>query len=187
MSKHQDAPGELEIIRAFVNTIDIEDGTEELASPAALANWLETHGLAAPPLDARPADLARARELREAIRAILLAHNRGEESDAAGAILDGAARRARIALRFDERGQAQLEPQATGVAGGLGRLLMIIQRAIADGTWARLKACREHTCEWAFYDHTKNRSGAWCTMAVCGNRAKARSYRERRADAAPQT
>jgi predicted RNA-binding Zn ribbon-like protein len=44
-----------------------------------------------------------------------------------------------------------------------------------------MKACREHTCEWAFYDHTKNHSGTWCTMQVCGNRTKARSYRKRRA------
>ncbi|MGH2778535.1 MAG: CGNR zinc finger domain-containing protein, partial [Actinomycetota bacterium] len=31
----------------------------------------------------------------------------------------------------------------------------------------------------AFYDHSKNRSGKWCTMRVCGNRAKTRAYRER--------
>ena len=43
-----------------------------------------------------------------------------------------------------------------------------------DGTFARLKACREHTCEWAFYDHSRNRSATWCSMEVCGNRAKAR-------------
>jgi predicted RNA-binding Zn ribbon-like protein len=66
------------------------------------------------------------------------------------------------------------------VTGALGRLLAIVSGAIADGSWERLKACREHSCEWAFYDHTKNRSGAWCTMDVCGNRAKARAYRERR-------
>jgi predicted RNA-binding Zn ribbon-like protein len=187
MSKQQEAPGELELVRAFVNTIDIEGEAEELSSAAALADWLEAHGLATAPLEARPADLARALELREAIRAALLAHNGGEPSAAAGAILDAAARRARIALRFDERGRAQLEPQASGVVGGLGRLLMIIQRAMADGTWSRLKACREHSCVWAFYDHTKNRSGAWCNMAVCGNRAKARAYRGRRADALAQT
>jgi predicted RNA-binding Zn ribbon-like protein len=82
-------------------------------------------------------------------------------------------------MRFDADGSAVLEPQAGGAAGALGRLLVIVQTAIAAGTWQRLKACREHSCEWAFYDHTKNRSGAWCTMDVCGNRAKARAYRER--------
>ena len=50
---------------------------------------------------------------------------------------------------------------------------------MADGTWSRLKACRAGTCRWAFYDHTRNRSGVWCTMDVCGNRTKVRSFRER--------
>ena len=47
------------------------------------------------------------------------------------------------------------------------------------GTWLRLKACRNYTCRWAFYDHSKNRSGHWCTMSVCGNRQKSRGYRQR--------
>jgi predicted RNA-binding Zn ribbon-like protein len=185
MSKQQEAPGELELVRAFVNTIDIEAATEEIAEPADLAGWLERHGLAAPPLKAGSADVGHAVELREALRAVLLAHNGGADAPTgATAALERTARRARIALHFDEHGGAQLEPEATGVDAGLGRLLTIVQRAIAEGTWLRLKACREHGCEWAFYDHTKNRSGAWCTMAVCGNRAKARSYRERRSDVA---
>ena len=95
--------------------------------------------------------------------------------------LDAAARRARVQLRFREEAGTVLEPDAGGVDGALGRLLAIVHASIADGTWSRLKACREHTCEWAFYDHTKNRSGAWCNMGVCGNRAKARAFRERRA------
>ena len=80
-------------------------------------------------------------------------------------------------------GGAALEPQARGVDGALGRLLAIVHRAIQTGSWERLKACRQDGCAWAFYDRTKNRSGAWCSMEVCGNRAKARSYRERRAGA----
>ena len=58
-------------------------------------------------------------------------------------------------------------------------MLAIVFRAMEDGTWARLKACREDTCQWAFYDRSKNRSATWCSMAVCGNRAKARTYRQR--------
>ena len=79
--------------------------------------------------------------------------------------------------QFGEAGKAEIV-----VDGGLGRLLAIVHGTLArPEQWRRLKACRLHTCEWAFYDHTKNRSGAWCTMQVCGNRTKARSYRERRA------
>jgi predicted RNA-binding Zn ribbon-like protein len=50
---------------------------------------------------------------------------------------------------------------------------------MADDTWNRLKACRLDNCQWAFYDTSKNRSRTWCSMKVCGNRAKARAYRER--------
>jgi len=48
-----------------------------------------------------------------------------------------------------------------------------------DGTWARVKACVADDCQWAFYDSSRNRSGRWCDMAVCGNREKVRTYRSR--------
>jgi predicted RNA-binding Zn ribbon-like protein len=181
MRKRQQAPGELEHVRAFVNTADLEQGTDALESPGALARWLAEHGLASASVRATRSDLAHALRLRESLRTILLAHNGQGESERAAAVLDAAARKARLRLRFDQRGDGVLEPEAGGVDGALGRLLAIIGRSIAQGTWERLKACRWHTCEWAFYDHTKNHSGAWCTMEVCGNRAKAKAYRERRA------
>ena len=78
-------------------------------------------------------------------------------------------------------GQVALEPGAAGVDGALGRLVAIVATAMADGTWSRLKACQADRCGWAFYDHARNRSRRWCSMAVCGNRTKARSYRRRHA------
>jgi predicted RNA-binding Zn ribbon-like protein len=181
MRKTQEAPGELEYVRQFVNTVDLEDNEEHLVSTAALASWLADRGLASQGVRATGADLANAIKLREALRGILLAHNSSPASPQAGETLDAAVCRARLRLRFDADGTARLEPEAGGIDGALGRLLAIVQAAIAQGTWERLKACRWHSCEWAFYDHTKNHSGAWCTMEVCGNRAKARAYRERRA------
>jgi predicted RNA-binding Zn ribbon-like protein len=180
MSKQQQAPGDLELLRGFVNTVDIERREERLGSPADLGSWLVETGLAPSGVQATPDELLRAVALREALRTLLLAHNGGEPSADAARTLDQIAHRAGVQLRFDDRGAASLEPEAGGVDGALGRLVAIVHDAIAQGTWSRLKACREHTCEWAFYDHTKNRSGAWCNMAVCGNRAKARAYRERR-------
>ena len=51
---------------------------------------------------------------------------------------------------------------------------------VAEGTWERLKACERDVCRWAFYDHSKNRSSHWCSMAVCGQREKnRRAYRRR--------
>jgi predicted RNA-binding Zn ribbon-like protein len=84
-------------------------------------------------------------------------------------------------MRFDDSGVATLEPAAAGVDGALGRLLAIVAAAQADGSWERLKACPWDTCRWAFYDHSKNRSGRWCSMEVCGNRAKVAAYRKRAA------
>jgi predicted RNA-binding Zn ribbon-like protein len=181
MRKRQDAPGELERVRAFVNTYDVEEGTDTFAQADGLAQWLAAEGLAADGLSVSRHDLECAVEVREAMRAVLLAHNGLEASEDAGRTLDDAACRARLQLRFDEHGTARLEPEADGVAGALGRLLIIVHRAIAESTWERLKACRLDSCQWAFYDHTKNHSGAWCTMEVCGNRSKARAYRERQA------
>ena len=169
MSKQQEAPGELEHVRAFVNTIDVEEGAEELTGPEELAAWLVQHGLARSGLVATTDDLEHALGLREALRAALLGHNSGTlvHADAASK-LDRAAARARLRLRFDEQGSGSVQPEADGVDGALGRLLAIVHRSATEGTWSRLN------------DHTRNRAGTWCTMAVCGNRAKARAYRERR-------
>ena len=184
MSKQQQAPGDLELVRAFVNTLDIERGTDALATPAELGAWLSDAGLEPDPAGRQPsaAELARAVRVRKALRAILLAHNDASaEPSGAWRALDAAAARAHLQVRFDPAGDALVVPSAAGVDGSIGRLLAIVHRAVADPeSWRRLKACRLHECEWAFYDHTKNRSGTWCNMAVCGNRAKARAYRERR-------
>jgi predicted RNA-binding Zn ribbon-like protein len=178
--KRQDAPDELEHVRAFVNTRDLEEGTDELGSAAALTAWLADRDLIAAGARATRADLRQAIELREALRSVLLAHTDHSELPAAVfEALDDAACRARLQLRFDAHGMATLEPEAPGPAGALGRLLAIVHDADARGTWMRLKACRDPNCAWAFYDHTKNRSGSWCTMDVCGNRSKARAFRSR--------
>lgn len=174
------APGRLRLVQAFLNTSDLEAGTDELASADRLRDWLAGEGLVPSDEPVTPADLARAIEVREALRALALANN-GEPLDpAAPRNLERAAATGRLALRFGPNGAVALQPDAAGVDGALGRLLSIVHEAMTDGTWPRLKACREDVCRWAFYDHSRNRSGTWCTMAVCGNRAKARQYRRRR-------
>ena len=74
-----------------------------------------------------------------------------------------------------------LAPSATGVDGLLGRVLAVAYGAMVDGSWSRLKACRNHGCRWAFYDYSRNRSASWCSMQLCGNRTKTRAYRRRHA------
>ena len=175
------APGDLAILQRFVNTLDLEDGTEELESAAALRRWLAGQGLIAPNAKLGEADRRRAIEVREAFRALLHANNGAPVDRAAVATVDAAARAAPLAVRWDAGGQAELAPARGGLDGAIAKLVAIAYAAKVDGTWERLKACPEATCKWAFYDRSRNRSSTWCSMAVCGNRAKARAFRERHA------
>ena len=161
------APGPLRLVQAFVNTLDIENGVEELVTPEALRGALP---LADEPLD--EADLAHALTVREALRELLLANNGGAVSHEAISILERAAAAAHLTLGFGEEGRAGLVPRAAGLDGALGRVLAAVYGAMADGSWSRLKACPREVCRWVFYDASRNRSGRWCAMSVCGNRTK---------------
>lgn len=177
------APGALEHVRAFVNTLDLESGADEIADPDALRRWLEARGLVRPGTVASLGDVEEAAAVREALRALLVANGGGPLDPRGPSVLDAAARRAGMALRFGPDGLASQEPSGAGAAAGLGRLLGIAAIAMTDGTWSRLKACRAGDCRWAYYDGSRNRSRRWCSMAVCGNRTKARAYRARSAAA----
>jgi predicted RNA-binding Zn ribbon-like protein len=174
------APGDLALVQGFVNTLDLEDGTDDLPDPEALERWLAHYGLmkTGGPLSA--ADLQQASRVRGALRNVLIANNGGDLDPAAVATLNTAAKTAELLVLFDPAdGGARLEPVRAGVDGAIGRLLAIVERAQCDGTWERMKGCPDTECGWAFYDWSKNRSATWCSMEVCGNRAKARAYRER--------
>lgn len=166
-------PVALELIRDFVNTLDVEAETDALSTAAALDDWLRARGLWHGRASA--ADLAEARDVREALRDLLRANN-GCEADVEGAArtLDAAGRRLGVGVRF---GPGAIELVAGD--GGVGPVLAAAGQAMADGSWRRLKACRSDTCRWAFVDLARNRSRQWCSMTVCGNREKARVYRRR--------
>ncbi len=182
--RRQPAPSPLDLVQAFVNTVDLEAGEETWDDPAAYGAWLARQGLVECDERVRRKDLRRALEVREALRALLLANHDGGAVVAPDAIetLNPAAARAEVGVRLDGAGKARIVPDAAEVNGAVGRVLAVVFEAMADGTWPRLKACRNDVCRWAFYDYSKNRSGSWCSMAVCGNRIKTRSYRRRHAD-----
>ena len=173
------APEPLRLVQQFVNSADLETGEDDLATPAALGDWLAARGLASPGTAVSAADRRRAIDVREGLRALLFTHTRGEPDAPALDLLERAAAQAGLRAHFAP-GRPQLIPADDGVRGGLARLLAIVVAAAADGSWDRLKACADSGCRWAFYDHSKNRSGRWCSMAVCGNQQKARNYRRRR-------
>jgi len=172
---------DLELIRDFVNTADLEERRDELEDPRGLVRWLAAHRLAGEHARARAEDAADARAVREALRELLRANNGvAVDEAAAAATLDAASRRAGLSVRFTD-GSIRLVPREHGVSGALGGVLGAAAEAMADGTWQRLKACRSDTCRWAFIDNARNLSRQWCDMAVCGNRAKARAFRSRNA------
>jgi predicted RNA-binding Zn ribbon-like protein len=181
MAQTKEAPGDLAQVRAFVNTLEIDEETDAIATPNELAAWLREHGLLAAGVEATAADVRRATLFREALRSVLLSNNDGRPvpKDAAR-VLDDVAARAHLRLHVAGDASAKLEAEGRGVDGALGRLLVIVYRAMENDTWRRLKACRDDTCQWAFFDQSKNRSGHWCSMESCGARNKAQQYRERR-------
>ena len=176
------APGPLRLVQLFVNTNDLETGPDLLPDPAALHTWLREHVGADVPVTSD--DHERAIELREAIRELVSAHAGLSHDAGAGEIVNEAGRRAGLRPVLEDPA-TRFEPTAPGVDGALGHIVAAIHAAVAEGTWERLKACERDICRWAFYDHSKNRSGHWCSMAVCGQREKnRRAYRRRRARAA---
>ena len=56
-------------------------------------------------------------------------------------------------------------------------------RLVAMPDPQRMKICGN--CGWLFIDRSKNRSRAWCDMAVCGNRAKANRHYRRKKEETP--
>jgi predicted RNA-binding Zn ribbon-like protein len=186
MAKEQRAPGSLELVREFVNSLDPERPDEDrFRDSATAAEWMTEHGLAAAGFE--DGGLARLRFLRETIRAELLFHT-GDGEGRSWASLATLLSGARLAISPSLEGGLELAPRQPQTADDCLHALVAaaIYDALRLGTWARLKACRKHSCLFAFYDHSKNGSGAWCDMDVCGNRVKAqrRRARERSAGAA---
>jgi len=174
------APGRLELVCEFLNTADLLTGDEELADLDALRTWLREHDLIGAREQLAAGDLERALAVREALRTLLEVRDREGAVDPAGVrALNALAPAALLRVTFAGDGRPLLEPVAGGLDRALAELFAAVQVAGADGSWARVKVCADDRCLWAFYDSSKNRSRSWCKMASCGNRAKARQYRER--------
>jgi predicted RNA-binding Zn ribbon-like protein len=170
---------EVDFVRSFLNTIEYEDGVEQLDTPRALADWLVSQGLLASRPRAVDADLALAHRLRDALRAAIdSAAGRGR-SAAAEHELDTVF--AQLPLQATARAPG-LAGHGTGVRRALGDVVAAVAATRIDGSWERLKVCPADDCRWVFYDTSRNRSRRWCSMEVCGNRNKVRAFRERSRD-----
>jgi predicted RNA-binding Zn ribbon-like protein len=170
------APGTLETVRDFVNTVEIDQVTDPLGADDSLATWCEETRLCPAPDAAVLADL---RRFREALRAVLEANAGDGEAAERWQAVEPYMARAGYGLGISPAGTPALQPRGEGADAVISTVLGIAYQAIVEGTWPRLKACRKRSCRWAFYDKSKNGSGAWCSMRVCGNRAKAERRRAR--------
>lgn len=169
------APGELERLRRFCNTANLESGADRLGDVDDFMAWLteQAHAVFRP----SSKDLERCVDIRESLRAAAVAHRNGHPG---GALADFARQVEHIRFVLDaEPGALRIvvDPRHAAVDRYIGSLALAVINAGADGTWPRLKACR--CCRWVVYDHSKNRSVQWCSMSACGGRSKVREHRAR--------
>ncbi|MFE1945054.1 CGNR zinc finger domain-containing protein [Streptomyces massasporeus] len=164
MTERSPAPGGLTLVEALVNTLDMESGADALDT----AEGRERFGITAEETD-------RVRTLRESLRATLLAHA-GHPPHRDVTPLGALLAEAPLLVTVDAAdGSAALAP-----ADGRSlhaRVAAAVAEALVAGTWTRLKACAAADCHWAYYDRSPAGRGRWCSMQVCGARAKMRRYR----------
>lgn len=174
------------MVQEFVNTrsglreVDLLEGSE------GTARWLAGRGLLSDgSAEVSEVDRRRLISFREGLRGVLVTHNQGNEERGAATIfeeLDDIVGSALLRVCFGSSGKPRLLPaeEEEGVEKAMALLLTAVLRAAGEGTWERLKACRNEACRWAFYDNSRNRSGTWCDMDTCGARHKMRAYRRRK-------
>jgi len=175
------APGRLELLQRFLNTWNHElpSDWDRLGTPAKARAWLQAKGLISASSRVTARDAARLREIREVLRSLVVANHTGNPPpSSATSAFRRISRGADLRIELDDDGRTRLEPSRRRVEAAVATLLGIVHEAHLQGTWSRLKGCRQ--CGYAFYDRSKNRSASWCAMSICGNRTKNRTYRRRR-------
>ncbi len=175
------APGRLRVVQEFVNTRSNLRDLDLLEDAEKAARWLAARELLPDgKIEISETDRRRLISFREGLRSLLATRNTGEETSTFGE-LDELAGDALLRVRFDPSGEPRLLPaEGKGVERAMSTMLAAAAHSAVEGTWRRLKACRNEKCRWVFYDGSKNRSGAWCDMQTCGARHKMRAYRERK-------
>jgi predicted RNA-binding Zn ribbon-like protein len=172
-------------VQDFVNTRNYFHGGDLLGDAEEATRRLTERGLLKKGESVGESERRRLVSLREALRGLLLIHNSAAQPRPDAENVNGLVTSAALEVRFRGDGRPALKPAAgdSPAERVMARLLAEVIWAEAEGKWERLKACRNEGCRWAFYDASKNRSGRWCNMDVCGARHKMRTYRERKSGA----
>jgi hypothetical protein len=192
---------DVELVLAFLNTVDVERDTDVLDDPGLWRGWAIDQNLAPP--DGESTEHVRA--VRDALRAAVLGNLDPSGNEPAGSTPSAGDPSGSDPARTDrsggDRSGGDLSAGAPWAAAGgqvrvellggmptlvsgdpVGAVLAASARLAVLGEWNRVKICPADDCRWAFFDHSRNRSRTWCSMRVCGNRTKARNWRARRGD-----
>lgn len=172
------APGQFALVQSLLNTLDPDSGRDDLATLDQMHAWLAAHRLISPGTEFDETDRRQLAEVRRSLHDLVAANRGNGVQRRAVTTLNEAARRVRLGVRLHPEDGYRLMAEGVGVDRPIGDLLISVTGAMAAGTWPRLKICANDDCR-PFYDSSRNRSGRWCSMAVCGNRAKGRAYRRR--------
>lgn len=171
-------------MQSFVNTIDLEDGTEsdEFSTLDGLTAWAARAGVDAPAALSEE-DRELAVRLREDIRRLAREHSGLGNPEPAGVRLERDLADLRLTATVD---QGRIALAGTSPLGDLlAPMIDALRTGMDDGSWERLKVCHRDTCQWLFYDSSRNQASHWCATSICGSREKAkRAYarRTKRAD-----
>ncbi|MGW0738198.1 CGNR zinc finger domain-containing protein [Streptomyces sp. NPDC002851] len=169
MNDRAPAPGDLAFVAALVNTLDVETGADALDTEEGRT-----------PFGITEADMPEAKALRESLRAACLAHAGHPPHRPTPPLGELLAEGPLLVTVDPETGAATLRPADPDSL--TARVAAAIAAAVSDGTWHRLKACEATDCLWAYYDRSPAGRRRWCSMQVCGARAKMRNYRARKGD-----
>lgn len=143
------------LVLDFLNTLDVEEGTDALAGADSWRAWVSAR-------DLRPCPVGEAKSARKSLRALV-----GDTATPTDEV------EVPVRISVTASGPSLVADSA------VGSVLAAATRLSLLGEFSRIKICPADNCRWAFYDRSRNRSRSWCSMSSCGNREKARAWRQR--------
>jgi predicted RNA-binding Zn ribbon-like protein len=156
-----------EFLLDLLNTTPVVDGEphDELAQPKPARVWMREHGV-----PATDAELAALVDVRSAVQGVV----RGDQTPAA-------------LQRFLEPVTARPAASRDGVSWNLvvdggprGAVRAVLAwDALRVSSPGRLRPCANEECRLFLIDRSRPNTARWCSMAICGNRMKARRYYRR--------
>ncbi|MGW9073326.1 CGNR zinc finger domain-containing protein [Streptomyces yangpuensis] len=176
----------VETVLAFVNTRADGSGRRELfGDGGSFAAWLAEHGEFGGESVVSDADAAVARELRDALVTLLLAHA-GDEESLGEPLLRAERHLRRVGSLYPlatvvTAGGVELTSPQTGVPRFFGTVLAAVTTLAQSSDWGRIKACRNPPCHFGFFDRTRNGGGLYCSTG-CGSQVSMRKHRRRQRD-----